>query len=116
MDIQAYIQSGIIESYVLGLASAEEVEELERLQLQYAEVLQAISEFSVLMEQKAFENSIEPAFDIKSKIMAAIKDEESLAPVISCYIQHPCKQPSLSDIVCLDLSPNFHKHFLQYII
>lgn len=83
MDIQAYIQSGIIESCVLGLASAEEVEELEKLQLQNAEVLQAISEFSVLMEQKAFENSIEPASDVKSKIMAAIKDEESLGAVIS---------------------------------
>ena len=83
MHIQAYIQSGIIESYVLGLASADEVEELERLQLQYSEVLQAISEFSVLVEQKAFENSIKPPPDVKSKIMAAIKDEEILAPVIS---------------------------------
>lgn len=83
MDIQAYIQSGIIESYVLGLASAEEVEELEKLQHQYAEVMQAISGFSALVEQKAFENSIKPPSDVKSKIMAAIKDEESLAPVIS---------------------------------
>ena len=31
MDIKEYIQSGIIEQYVLGLASAEEVAELEQL-------------------------------------------------------------------------------------
>jgi anti-sigma-K factor RskA len=83
VDIQAYIQSGIIESYVLGLASAEEVEELESQRLMYSEVRQAISEFSVLLEQKAFENSIEPTPDVRPKIMAAIKDEVSLAPVTS---------------------------------
>lgn len=83
MDIQAYIQSGIIESYVLGLASAEEIDELESLVQQYPEVMQAISNFSVLLEQKAFENSIKPPSDVKSKIVAAIKNEESLAPVIS---------------------------------
>jgi hypothetical protein len=49
VDIQAYIQSGIIESYVLGLASLEEVEELERLQIQFSAVLHSISEFSVLI-------------------------------------------------------------------
>jgi anti-sigma-K factor RskA len=94
VDIQAYIQSGIIESYVLGLATAEEVEELESLKHQYAEVMQAIFEFSVLVEQKAFENSIKPPSDVKSKIMAAIKDEEKLAPVISL----PADVSSNSDV------------------
>lgn len=83
MDIKAYIQSGIIESYVLGLASAEEAAELENLQLQFSEIQQAVSEFSALLEQQAFENAIVPPTDVKAKIMSAIKDEGVAAPVIS---------------------------------
>lgn len=82
MDIQAYIQSGIIESYVLGLASAEEVDELEKLKLQFPEVQQAISDFSASLKQYASENSITPPGEIKAKIMSAIKNEGNLAPVV----------------------------------
>lgn len=82
MDIQAYIQSGIIESYVLGLASAEESAELETLQLQYPEVSEAISEFSQLLEVQALENAIAPHADVKAKIMAAIKAEENRDTII----------------------------------
>jgi anti-sigma-K factor RskA len=83
VDIQAYIQSGIIESYVLGLASAEEAAELENLQFQFPEIQQAISEFSASLEQQTFENAITPPSDVKVKIMAAMKDEIKAAPVIS---------------------------------
>jgi len=83
VDIKAYIQSGIIESYVLGLTSAEESAEVESLQLQFPEVWEAISEFSQLLENKAFENAITPPENVKAKIMAAIKDEKSQAPVIT---------------------------------
>lgn len=83
MDIQAYIQSGIIESYVLGLASAEESVELETLQLQHPEVGEAIAEFSQLLEEQAFINAIAPPADVKAKIMAVIKDEERQATVVT---------------------------------
>ncbi len=83
MDIQAYIQSGIIESYVLGLASAEESAELETLRLQYPEVSESISEFSQLLEEQALKNAIAPPADVKAKIMAAIKDEERQAGIVS---------------------------------
>ncbi|HEX8277849.1 MAG TPA: hypothetical protein VF540_04110, partial [Segetibacter sp.] len=76
MDIQAYIQSGIIESYVLGLTNAEETAEVEKLRVQYVEVEQAINEFSIAVEEKAFENAITPPPDVKSKIIAAIKKED----------------------------------------
>ncbi|MBO9729856.1 MAG: anti-sigma factor [Chitinophaga sp.] len=44
MDIKAYIESGVIESYLLGMADAEEVAELQRLSLEYPEVVAAIKE------------------------------------------------------------------------
>lgn len=77
MDIYAYIQSGMIESYVLGLASAEEAAEVENLRSQYVEVDEAIKEFSLVIEASAFENAVTPPGDIKSKIIASIKNDFS---------------------------------------
>src|SRR5205085_4554924 len=78
VDIQAYIQSGIVESYVLGLASAEEAAELEGLRARHTEVEAAINEFSFAVEEKVLENAILPPPHLKAKIIAAIKQEEDL--------------------------------------
>lgn len=76
MDTKAYIQSGIIESYVLGLANTEEVIEVEKLRLQYPEIEKALLDFSVMLEKEALENAIPPPADAKSKIMEAIREGE----------------------------------------
>jgi len=81
VDIQAYIQSGIIESYVLGLANAEEASELEKNQLRFPEVSQAISDFSASLEQTALDNAIAPPIFVKTKVMAAIKAGKPAAVV-----------------------------------
>ena len=47
MDIKVYIESGIIESYVLGLAEPEEILEIERLKEEYPEVQLGIDDFSI---------------------------------------------------------------------
>lgn len=71
-DISNYIQSGIIESYVLGLASPDEVGELEELMLVNAEVREAIDQFSKALEQEAMANAITPDPIIKPMLMATI--------------------------------------------
>ena len=82
MDIQAYIQTGIIESYVLGLASTEEVLEVEKLSLEYPDVQAAINDYSDVLEQQAFENAVAPPPNVKELILAAIRKEDNIAPVI----------------------------------
>lgn len=82
MDIQAYIQSGIIESYILGLTTAEEAAEVEALKLQYPEVNDAIHEFSLLLEEHALKNSINPPPNMKERIMAAIREEDLVKPPV----------------------------------
>jgi anti-sigma-K factor RskA len=77
VDIKAYIQSGIIESYVLGLSSTEEIAEVERLRSQFVEIDSAIDDFSVALEEKAFENAVTPPDDIKAKIIGAIRKQEN---------------------------------------
>ena len=58
MDVQAYILSGIVESYVLGLASPEEMAEFEQMASQHPEVLQARIAFELALEKQAVENAV----------------------------------------------------------
>ena len=75
MDIEAYISSGIIESYVLGMADAQEVAELEQLKGTNLALQAAIDSFEASLEVTAKANAIAPAADTKSKLMFALKDE-----------------------------------------
>jgi hypothetical protein len=73
VDIQEYILSGIIESYVLGLTSEEERSEFEKMCGQYPEVLQARIAFELLLEKEARQNAMEPPAYLKEKILGAIQ-------------------------------------------
>lgn len=72
MNVQEYISGGIVESYVLGLASKEERSEFEDMCMQYPEVLAARTAFELALEKQAIENAITPAADLKGKIFEAI--------------------------------------------
>jgi len=76
VDTKAYIASGIIESYVLGLSSAEETVELEQLCTQYEDIRNAVDEFAAMMETQAFNNAVPPPPMVKDKVMHAIADEQ----------------------------------------
>jgi anti-sigma-K factor RskA len=72
VDIQEYISGGIVESYVLGLASDEERREFEQLCKQYPELLAARTAFELAFEKQALKNAIIPPADLKSKIFDQI--------------------------------------------
>lgn len=72
MNIQEYISSGIIESYVLGLADSEERKEFERMAEEYPELREARNAFEVSMESQMQHNAITPPAHIKSQILSAI--------------------------------------------
>ncbi|MBI1343923.1 MAG: hypothetical protein GC171_13400 [Terrimonas sp.] len=72
MNIQEYISSGIIESYVLGLASAEEKNEFEQFCRQYPEIREAREAFELLLEKQAMEQAVPPPPDLKQKIWGQI--------------------------------------------
>ena len=73
MNIQEYISSGIIESYVLGLASPEEQVEFEKMCALYPELVEARINFEISVEKQAFQNSISPPAVSKEKIWSAIQ-------------------------------------------
>lgn len=84
MTIQEYISSGIIESYVMGMASDQERAEFEKLCAQHPELLQARIEFEKALEKKAFANAIEPPPFLKQRIWSVISENttSSSTPVI----------------------------------
>ncbi|CAN5551089.1 hypothetical protein BH10BAC2_BH10BAC2_40540 [soil metagenome] len=93
MDTKAYIESGVIESYVLSLATAEEVAELEMLCTQYADIKFAVDEFAALMEANAFDNAVAPPPAVKDNIMLALAaefgvEENTTVPVITMHRAH----------------------------
>ncbi|MCW3079875.1 cupin domain-containing protein [Segetibacter sp.] len=71
-DISKYIESGIIESYVLGMSSLDEIKEVEELAVSYPEVKEAIEVFSTSLEQEAIANALTPDPIIKPMLMATI--------------------------------------------
>jgi hypothetical protein len=50
MNVKEYISSGIVESYVLGLASEAERQEFEQNCVQYPEIAQARTAFELSLE------------------------------------------------------------------
>ena len=77
MNVQDYISSGIVESYVLGLASHEEQAEFERMCGQYPEVLAARTNFEIAMEHQAMQNSVAPPPALKQQIKDLILPPEA---------------------------------------
>lgn len=76
MNIKEYISSGIIESYVLGLASEQERREFEQLCLQYPELVAARNEFEEKLEKQAFQHAIVPPVTLKEKVLNAIVKDD----------------------------------------
>ncbi len=72
MDVKAYIESGIIESYVFGLAGADERALLEKYALEYPEVGEALNEFIAVSEAFAIKNAIVPPAHLKDRIRESL--------------------------------------------
>lgn len=81
MDIQQFISSGIIEAYVLGMASEEEVRELETLSALHPEVAAALAEVQQSMGDYALLHAVQPPPGLKEQIWSALEKEvlETLA-------------------------------------
>lgn len=68
MNIHQYIASGIIESYVLGLATPEEATRFDQLLPSFPELKMALREFEFRLEAFAMDNQIPPPPGIKNRI------------------------------------------------
>ena len=72
MNIQEYISSGIVESYVLGLASNEERTEFEQLCATHAELRQAREAFEKSLEEHALDTAMPAPAGLKKQIWSEL--------------------------------------------
>lgn len=105
-EVKAYIESGILELYVLGQLNAQEQAEVEAMAAKYPEIKQEIEAIEIAMEQYALENAIKPSADLENKILGKItasanqkKTEPATEPV---KVAEPVKEAA---IVPLNTAP-----------
>lgn len=77
MDAQKVISSGIIELYVAGMATEQEVRELEAAMLQSPEVLAAVEEYRRSLEYYVAAQVLPPDHAIKDSLLNQINNLEA---------------------------------------
>lgn len=87
MNIQEYISSGMVESYVLGIASEEERREFELLCTQYPELIKARTDFELALEQYAQDNTLTPNAGTRDKVFKEIALQANVIPGYSAPVR-----------------------------
>ena len=75
MNIKEYISSGVVESYVLGLLTAQERFEFEQYCEAYPELKAARDAFELAIEKQAMENAVTPPANVKEKVFSVIQQK-----------------------------------------
>ncbi|RYG12153.1 MAG: anti-sigma factor [Chitinophagaceae bacterium] len=92
-NIKAYIESGVLELYVLGDLSPEDVLQVEEMAANYPEVKAEIAAIELAIEQYAMQNAVEPSADVETRLFEklGISDEEETEAISAqpAYINEP---------------------------
>lgn len=74
MNIELYLQSGIVESYALGLATQREVDEFEQLLPHYPELKEALRDFEYHLELFSIDNEVPPPAEVRQRIEDRLRE------------------------------------------
>ncbi|SKB35252.1 anti-sigma factor [Daejeonella lutea] len=83
-DLKTYLESGILELYVLGDLSREEIREVEQSIAQYPEVKAEVEAIENALQAYAISNAIEPSESVRSKILNSLET----SPVEEARVTH----------------------------
>ena len=83
MNVEEYILSGIVETYVLGLADEAEQAEFEEMCRQHPQVMAARVSFEADLEKQSLQNAVSPPADVKKAILSHLELADHVAPVVS---------------------------------
>ncbi len=113
MDIKNYIESGVIESYVLGVATPAEIAEVKAMANEHIEVRQAILDFENLLQQQLNKDVVQPPAHIKSNIQNILfadssSEKTTLAPVRSINLS---RYIAAAAIILLVVSTSLNFYF-----
>lgn len=105
-DIKAYIESGILELYVLGDLSPEERLQVEEMASKHPDIKVELGKIEQSMEWYASENAVEPAEHLRDKILNSLVTnlgDDSIFPTK--------KEPVKDNVVTMPVRQiNFYKY------
>ncbi|PWV53724.1 hypothetical protein [Chitinophaga sp. S165] len=81
MELNHYIQSGIIESYVLGIATTSEMEELQQMRRLYPSLNAEIMAVERRIEKTALAEAVSPSPYLKQRIFQHINWRDEVPPI-----------------------------------
>ena len=92
-ESKAYIETGILELYVLGQLNAREQLEVEAMAIKFPEVSKEINAIEIAMEQYALSHAIEPTAGLEKQIFEEITatpvDQPPVAPADNIVPLYP---------------------------
>ena len=95
MNVKEYISSGVVESYVLGLATEAEQEEFELMCKQYLEIAEARNAFELALEQQIMQDAPAPPAFMKERIQQAIANETTVAEANNIENEVPVRRMNI---------------------
>lgn len=85
-DLKAYLESGILELYVLGDLSSEEIRDAESTIAQYPEVKSELEEIENALQAYAISNAIQPPDAVRNRFLQSIDyNNEAETPVVPIH-------------------------------
>ncbi|HQS05466.1 MAG TPA: hypothetical protein PLT16_07485, partial [Daejeonella sp.] len=76
-NLKSYLESGILEQYVLGDLSIEERLEVEKNAVKYPEIKAELIEIESALLSYAMSNAIEPAESLRNKVLNSLEKAEA---------------------------------------
>jgi len=74
VNIELYLQSGVVESYALGLATPQEADEFEQLMPHYPELKEALRDFEYHLELFSIDNEVPPPAEVRNRIEDKLRE------------------------------------------
>jgi anti-sigma-K factor RskA len=96
MNVREYIESGIIELYVMNALSATERAEVATLAQQYPEIQAEIEDVEAMMQVYSQAHAITPKPELKEQILNKIKQEQTQTPEQPTTTKPQAPRPPLS--------------------
>ena len=82
MDVQTFLESGLIEAYALNQCSADERATVESMLRQHPSLREELSRIELALEQFAQANAVTPPVGLRSKVLEEIARESVPVPNI----------------------------------
>ena len=84
-DLKTYLESGILELYVLGDLSSEEIREVEDSIARYPDVKAEVEAIENALQAYAIANAVQPSEAVRDRILNSIGSSKTITPFVPIH-------------------------------